>query len=293
MHTPTLTPTDDYTRIAQVIAYLETHVDTQPTLADIAAHVHLSEYHLQRLFTRWAGVSPKRFLQILTAERARTHLTDQQPVLHTAIASGLSSPGRLHDLMVTLHAVTPGDVQRAGHGLTLRYGLHDSPFGRALLLTSDRGIVGLDFPDGLATPTSDFVTQLDLALARHRRLWADATIIEDPTAQTDLVRAIFTATPRPGQPLALYVRGTNWQVKVWQALLQIPPGHTTTYGEIARAVCTSRASRAVGAAVGANPISWLIPCHRVIRQGGALGGYHWGLPRKHAMQLWEHTHHSI
>lgn len=268
---------DDYARIEQAIQFIETHVQSQPDLAAIAAHVGLSEYHFQRLFKRWAGITPKRFLQYLTAEYARDLLQASQNVLDTAYEVGLSGPGRLHDLTVNIHAMTPGEVANQGEGLTIRYGLHRTPFGMAALAMTARGICALRFvSDGETTTT----------LAGLQDEWANAAWVEDQAATALLVAQIFAAS-RGEEPLHLHVQGTNFQIRVWEALIKVPSGAVCTYGDLAQQVGMPNASRAVGSAVGRNPVAYLIPCHRVIRQTGAFGDYRWGAARKKAMLAWE------
>jgi len=284
--------TTDYIRIESALAYLSRHAETQPALADVADHVGLSEHHLQRVFTRWAGISPKRFLQFQTVESAKSLLRDSKSVLDTTYSTGLSSGGRLHDLFVTLEAMTPGEFKSGGSGLTIATGFHDSPFGECLVAVTDRGVCGLSFvPDGDRTA----------ALAELESRWPGATVVEDPKATRPIAERIFAAWGgtgwRPGQrasesdvtptPLSVLVRGTNFQVRVWEALLRIPPGAVTTYEEIASAVGQSGATRAVGSAIARNPVAYLIPCHRVIRKTGAFGNYHWGAARKVAMLMRE------
>ncbi|HSE06994.1 MAG TPA: methylated-DNA--[protein]-cysteine S-methyltransferase [Methylomirabilota bacterium] len=273
----------DYERIARAIGYLQRHANEQPGLAAAARHVNLSEHHFQRLFTRWAGVSPKRFLQYLTLEHAKSRLAGERGVLDVAGAVGLSGPGRLHDLFVTLEAMTPGEYRAGGAGLAIRYGLHDSPFGAALIAVTARGICALRFVDG----PGPGVDQL-------RRDWPDAELRHDPAAIAPVSERLFRPlAPAPGRPLALLVKGTNFQVKVWRALLELPFATVATYGDIAGRIGAPGAARAVGTAVGANPVAWLIPCHRVIRESGALGGYRWGAERKAAMLGWEAAHASV
>jgi AraC family transcriptional regulator of adaptative response/methylated-DNA-[protein]-cysteine methyltransferase len=269
----------DYQRVEQALAYLQAHYPEQPSLADVAASVGLSEYHFQRVFTRWVGISPKRFLQFLTKEHARELLDRSSSVLEAAYQSGLSGPGRLHDLFVTCEAVTPGEYKQHGLGLTISYGFHPSPFGECMVALTERGICGLAF-----------VRQGDRqeTIADLRRRWANARLVEDPQRTAQFVEQIFPlAFGRSVAPLHLYLNGTNFQIKVWEALLRVPPGALTTYQEIARNLGMPGAARAVGQAVGANPIAFLIPCHRVIRKMGVLGGYRWGASRKMAMLGWE------
>lgn len=270
----------DYERIARAIGYLQRHADEHPDLAAAARHVNLSEHHFQRLFTRWAGVSPKRFVQCLTLEHAKSRLATTRGVLELAGAVGLSGPGRLHDLFVTLEAMSPGEYKARGAGIDIRYGVHESPFGAALLAITARGICGLHFIDG----SSD-------GLDRLREDWPDAKLARDPAVTAPVSERLFRPlSSRPGRPLALLVRGSNFQLKVWRALLELPFGSLATYGDIAGRMGAPGSARAVGTAISANPIAWLIPCHRVIRESGALGGYRWGAGRKAAMLGWEAAH---
>ncbi len=273
----------DYGRIARAIAYLDTHGEEQPSLEALAEEVGLSPFHLQRLFRRWAGVSPKRFLQALTAEKAKAGLLAGASVLDAALDSGLSGPGRLHDLLINLEAMTPGEVKRLGAGLTIRYGFHPSPFGDALLAATERGVCGLLFVRG---------GDREAALEDLGQRWPGASLVASTEQTESLAHRIFygaepSKEPSGATPLHLLVRGSNFQVQVWRALLRIPEGRRTTYGALAGAIGKPGAARAVGSAVGANPIALLIPCHRVIRQTGALGGYRWGLRRKRVLLAWE------
>lgn len=265
----------DYSRIERAIRYLDRERASAPSLADVAAHVGLSESHFQRMFTRWAGISPKRFVQYRTAEVVKRLLRERRPVLEATYEAGLSGPGRLHDLVVNAEAVTPGELQRGGLGVTVRYGFHPTPFGDCLIAVTPRGICHLAF----VAPVSR-----DDALARLVHDWPLAQLLPDQDATR---AAAAKAFPPPGSSalpsLALHVKGTNFQLKVWKALLEIPVGDVTTYGAIATKLGDPNASRAVGSAVGANPVSYLIPCHRVIRASGALGGYAWGVDRKRVM----------
>jgi len=246
----------------------------------VARHVHLSEHHFQRLFTRWAGVSPKRFLQYLTVEHAKSRLAESQNVLDLAGTVGLSGPGRLHDLFVTLEAMSPGEYKARGAGLEIRYGIQSSPFGPALIAVSPRGICGLHFLDSE-----------DEAADLIREDWPHATLREDAHGTAELAERVFRsfASPPP-KPLALLVKGSNFQIRVWHALLELPFGSVATYRDIARRIQDPGAARAVGNAVGANPIAWLIPCHRVIRESGELSRYRWGETRKAAVLGWEASH---
>ena len=262
------TTMDHHDLVARAIDYLDAHAQDQPDLAALADHVGLSPGHTQRVFTRWVGVSPKQFVQYLTAETARSLLVDDTTVLDATHGAGLSSPGRLHDLMVTVHAVTPGQARARGEGLTVRSGLHASPFGRVLVGVTDRGICHLAFVDDGADPYEDL-----------RGRWPAAVHVEDPAAGAAVVRQVFDRDAPPA-PLAVLVRGTNLQVQVWQALLRIPPGTAVSYGTVARAIGRPTATRAVAGAVAANRVGVLVPCHRVLRSTGALSGYRWGPDRK-------------
>jgi AraC family transcriptional regulator of adaptative response/methylated-DNA-[protein]-cysteine methyltransferase len=275
---------EDYRRIEQAILFLEANAGRQPELKEVAESVHLSEYHFQRLFTRWAGISPKKFLQYLTKENAKNMLERSASLLDTAYASGLSGPGRLHDLFVTCEAVTPGEYKARGAGLTIRFGYHYTPFGECLLAITERGLCYLAF-----ISNEDYSAALqDLNAAFHA-----AEFVEDAEATAPYVQHIFsTAAEERSLPLHLHLLGTNFQIKVWEALLHIPQGQAITYGELAASVGEPGASRAVGRAVGKNPIAVLIPCHRVIRKLGSFGGYRYGPARKKALLGWEmaHTH---
>lgn len=269
----------DYERIEQAIHYLEKNFREQPALATVAQHVGLSEFHFQRLFQRWAGISPKRFVQCLTAGYAEQLLKDAPNLLEATYAAGLSSPSRLHGLFVNLHAVTPAEWKAQGAGLMLRYGIHDSPFGPCLLALTDKGICHLSFVE---SDTPD-------ALAELREQWPGAKLQRDDAGTRVMLARVFSREPGAGEPLHLWVRGTNFQVKVWEALLRIPGGALASYGDIATLLGTPQASRAVGSAVAQNQIAYLIPCHRVIRQTGVVGDYRWGKTRKKAMLAWEST----
>jgi AraC family transcriptional regulator of adaptative response/methylated-DNA-[protein]-cysteine methyltransferase len=244
------------------------------TLDGLAARMDMSPAHFQRVFSQWVGVSPKRYQQYLTLDHARRLLTERSTLLDTALSAGLSGTGRLHDLFLRWEAMSPGDFARQGEGLVMRWGWFDSPFGEALVMGTDRGISGI----GFAAETGAGATMADLT-----GRWPKADFVEDPLALRPWVDAAFGAT---GQT-PLYLIGAPFQIKVWEALLAIPSGQVTTYSELAGAVGAPRAVRAVGTAVGRNPVSWLIPCHRALRKSGGLGGYHWGLPVKRAMLAWE------
>lgn len=266
---------EDYLRIEQAIAYLEDHFKDQPSLEEVAANIGLSEFHFQRLFTRWAGVSPKRFLQFLTKEGAKELLNKSENLLDTTHQVGLSSLGRLHDLFVTTEAVSPGEYKSRGEGVTIRYGLHASPFGKCLVAVTDRGICHLGFVE------KSEGTAIDNLVAE----WKNASMVEDKISTASLVETIFDAKARG--KLNIHLRGTNFQLKVWEALLKIPSGTVTTYEGLAERIGQPTASRAVGTAVGHNPIAVLIPCHRVIRKVGEFGNYRYGAPRKKALLVYE------
>ncbi len=271
---------DDYLRIEQAILYLENHFKDQPSLEEVAASIGLSEYHFQRLFTRWAGVSPKRFLQFLTKEGAKELLDKSENLLDTTHQVGLSSLGRLHDLFVTTEAVTPGEYKSRGEGVTIRYGIHLTPFGKCLIGLTERGICHLGFVE---TSEGDAIDNLVDD-------WKGAQMIEDYRATAALVGPIFDLRYNARiKPLALHLRGTNFQLKVWEALLQIPAGAVTTYEGLAERIGQPTASRAVGSAVGHNPIAVLIPCHRVVRKAGEFGKYRYGALRKKALLAREYV----
>jgi AraC family transcriptional regulator of adaptative response/methylated-DNA-[protein]-cysteine methyltransferase len=282
MNTPTVDTrqmAEDYQRIEQAIRYLEAYHASQPSLREVAESVSLSEYHFQRLFTRWVGISPKRFLQYLTKEHVKAMLAQSSDLLTVTYQAGLSSPGRLHDLFVNAEAVTPGEYKNRGEGLEIAYGIHPTPFGECLLAVTGRGVSNLLFlPDG--SPQS--------AVAELRKVWGKASLLEDPSRTQAAAEQVYQALLGGMQlPLALHLRGTNFQLKVWEALLRIPEGALVSYDELAAWIGEPEASRAVGNAVGRNPIPLLIPCHRVVRKSGDFGGYRWGLPRKKAILGWE------
>jgi AraC family transcriptional regulator, regulatory protein of adaptative response / methylated-DNA-[protein]-cysteine methyltransferase len=269
----------DYDRIAKAIDYIVANADAQPNLADIAAQVAISPFHFQRLFARWTGLTPKRFLQVITVERAKRLLTETKlPLLDTSETLGLSSTSRLQDHFVTLEAVTPGEFKRAGRGLAIRHGVAESPFGRTFVATTARGICALAFIDN----GSQDAEAADLA-----RNWPSAELVADDASARHTIARVFERRVDGGAPLSVLVHGTNFQIAVWRALLAIPEGCFVSYGDIAAALGRPGAVRAVGSAVGANPCGYLIPCHRVIRSNGELGGYRWGLTRKRAINAWE------
>jgi AraC family transcriptional regulator, regulatory protein of adaptative response / methylated-DNA-[protein]-cysteine methyltransferase len=269
----------DYARIEKAIAYLQAHFLEQPDLSAAAKSVHLSEYHFQRLFTRWAGISPKRFLQFLTVEHAKRQLARSRAVLDAALDSGLSGPGRLHDLFVAVEAVTPGEFKTRGAGIEIRYGFHPTPFGLCLLGVTHRGICWLGFAGNSGRRG---------ALSTMRSHWSGAVFAEDCESTSSVIGKIFSKLTRRGNTsLSLLLMGTNFQLKVWQALLRIPPGSVVSYEAVGEMIHAKNSSRAIGSAIGANCVAYLIPCHRVIRKTGLQGGYRWGAPRKGAMLAWE------
>ncbi len=267
----------DFARIARAIAFIDANFRAQPRLASIAAAAHLSEFHFNRLFRRWAGVTPRQYLAFVTARAARGALLGARSVLDAALTVGLSGPGRLHDLMVSLEAVTPGELRARGAGVALSAGFAETPFGAALLAATSRGIAHLSFVESGAE---------DAALRGLAEQWPDARIVRDDAAARQQVQRIW-ADGEARAPLRLHVKGTNFQLKVWRALIEAGAGSPTTYGTLARAAGSAAAARAAGSAVGANPVAWLIPCHNVLRADGALGGYHWGVERKRAMLAWQ------
>lgn len=271
-----LEPLQHYRLIEQAIQYIEANVQNQPELNEIASAVGMSEYHFQRLFTRWAGISPKRFMQFLTKEQAKQLLDKSENLLEATHQTGLSSLGRLHDLFVSTEAVTPGEYKSRGAGVDIHYGIHVTPFGKCLIATTERGICHLSFIDSSEGKAID-------TLVEH---WKQATMIEDYKTTAPLINRIFLGA-QTDSPLKLHLRGTNFQIKVWEALLNIPTGVLTTYEHIAANIGNPRAVRAVGSAVGDNPIAYLIPCHRVIRKSGEFGNYLYGSARKKAILVRE------
>ena len=266
-----------YQLMRRAIDLLDADGGRDMTLEDISREMRMSPAHFQRIFSRWAGVSPKRYQQWLALDHAKSLLVDRHTTLETADAVGLSGSGRLHDLFVRWEAMSPGEYAKGGEGLDILWGWFESPFGPALIMGTERGICGI----GFSAETGVDGTMSDL-LSR----WPNARFIEDPTTLKPLADKAF---PKEGSDATapLFLIGAPFQIKVWEALLQIPTGHVTTYTDIARAIGHPKAVRAVGTAVGRNPISWLIPCHRALRKSGGLGGYHWGLPVKRTMLAWE------
>lgn len=277
-------PASDYDRVASTIAYLRERVRDQPSLTELAARVHLSPFHFQRLFARWAGITPKRFLEVLTLELGKELLDGSEALLAVATSMGLSSTSRLHDHFVRLEAMTPGEYRSLGGGLRIRYGVHDSSFGPTFVAQTPRGICRLAFLDDDAA--------VDAHLAALAHTWPRAALEHAPRLTRPIVARLSRAPSRRDRPLSLHVAGTNFQIAVWRALLRIPFGASTTYGAVAEAAGNAAAVRAAGSAIGANPIAFFIPCHRVIRASGALGGYRWGLTRKVALRAWERAQHE-
>lgn len=270
----------DYDHVRRAIRFLSERWQDQPDLDRLAGHLGLSPTHCQKLFKRWCGLSPKEFLQAITLDHARRMLEGSSSVLATAHEVGLSGGGRLHDLFVSHEAMTPGDARRRGAGLDMAYGFHATPFGQALAAMTPRGLAALAFVDeDKGQSTAD-------VLAEMTARWPRATWRHDPGATAATIRDIF-ARDGMRREIRVVLIGTDWEVRVWRALLDIPTGRAVSYVDVARHVCTERAARAVGTAVGKNPISFVVPCHRVLRADGGLGGYHWGLTRKRAILGWE------
>jgi len=272
--------TQDYRRVEQAIEYLARNFRDQPTLDEMAASVHLSKFHFQRLFRRWAGITPTQFVQYLTLGYAKERLREASTLLDTALDAGLSGPSRLHDLFVTFEAVTPGEYKNEGAGLEIAFGFHGTPFGECLLAVTGRGICALRF---LPQPGRRDETMVEI-----RSEWPEATYQERKDLTSTLVRRIF-ASPSSAEksPLHLLLRGTNFQIQVWQALLKIPPGDLVSYQQLAGLVGNANSTRAVAGAVAKNPVAYVIPCHRVISKTGQAHQYRWGATRKKAMLAWE------
>jgi AraC family transcriptional regulator of adaptative response/methylated-DNA-[protein]-cysteine methyltransferase len=270
---------DDYDVVRRAIAHIRGHWREQPDIDTIAEAAKVTPTELHHLFRRWAGLTPKAFLQALTLDHARKLLRDSASVLDATYEVGLSGPGRLHDLFITHEAMSPGEWKAGGEGLTLRYGFHPSPFGMALVIVAPRGLAGLALADA---------GRERKALADMKGRWPKAKYIEDREATGPMAARIFDPKLwRPDQPLRVVLIGTDFEVRVWETLLKIPMGRFTTYSDIARKLDNPKAARAVGAAVGKNPVCFVVPCHRVIGKSGELTGYHWGLTRKRAMLGWE------
>ncbi|MEM6451301.1 MAG: methylated-DNA--[protein]-cysteine S-methyltransferase [Cyanobacteria bacterium P01_D01_bin.105] len=271
-------PSDRYQMVSAAIAFIREHCCEQPDLSTVARHIGLSEYHFQRLFTHWAGISPKRFLQYLTIEQAKATIAQTDSLLTLSADLGLSGPSRLHDLFVSIEAMSPGEYKNGGEGLQIAYGSHETLFGKVAIATTKRGICLLQFQDNDMLPVGELL----------RNTWPNARLIEDASKTRELCEQIFLPEKfQPTKPLTLLVKGTNFQIQVWRALLQIPSGGLTTYKTIADLIERPKAVRAVGTAIGKNPIGYLIPCHRVIRSSGELGSYRWGPNRKQSILGWE------
>jgi AraC family transcriptional regulator, regulatory protein of adaptative response / methylated-DNA-[protein]-cysteine methyltransferase len=268
----------DYERVEKAIDYIEAHFKQRPALPDIADHVHLSPFHFERLFVRWAGTTPQRFMRYLTTDYAKTLLDQRHNLIDVADAVGLSGPSRLHDLFVTFEGLSPGEYKQGGVGLTINYGFHATPFGACLLALTARGICSLTFQEK---------TDHANALADLKTKWPRAVFQEDMAITSNVIGQIFDPKADRTKPFHLLVRGTNFQIKVWEALLKIPAGQVADYGSIARQIGAPGAVRAVGTACGSNPVALLIPCHRVLQRTGGIGGYRWGTSRKRAILGWE------
>jgi AraC family transcriptional regulator of adaptative response/methylated-DNA-[protein]-cysteine methyltransferase len=269
----------DYDIVRRAIGHIRGHWREQPSIEEIAEAAGVTATELHHLFRRWCGLSPKAFLQALTLDHARRLLRESASVLDTAYEVGLSGPGRLHDLFVTHEAMSPGEWKACGAGLTIAYGFHPSPFGTALVMATDRGLCGMAFAD----PGEEEAVFADMA-AR----WPRAHYVEDEGRTAPLAQRIFDPHLwRPDRPLRVVLIGTDFEVRVWETLLRVPFGRVISYSDLAARVCAARAARAVGAAVGKNPVSFVVPCHRVIGKSGTLTGYHWGLTRKRAILGWE------
>ncbi|MEP7174637.1 MAG: bifunctional helix-turn-helix domain-containing protein/methylated-DNA--[protein]-cysteine S-methyltransferase [Aestuariivirga sp.] len=271
--------THDYDLVKHTLAFISENWRDQPSLDTLADQAGLSPTHLQRLFTRWAGLSPKAFLQAVTLDHARGLLRDSASILDASYELGLSGPGRLHDLFVTHEGMSPGIYKAHGRGLNIQYGFHDCPFGRALILITSEGLAGLAFADHGKEKS---------ALADMTARWPEATYVENQQATAPYARRIFESERwKPDQPLKIVFIGTDFEIRVWETILRIPFGKASTYSDIASHIGKPKAARAVGTAVGKNPISFVVPCHRVLEKSGGLGGYHWGLTRKRAILGWE------
>jgi len=276
---------NDYQRVSELITYLNNHSMEQPSLAELSGQVGLSEFHLQRMFRRWAGISPKRFLQYVTANHAKDLLKDSHALLDVAYDTGLSSSSRLHDLFVNLHAMTPAQYRNAGGGSQIQYGCHPTPFGDCLLATTEKGICWLSFVD---------TDQRDSALSELQQEWYNSDLKQNQKHTKEIAQNIFNhGGHSPETPLQLDLKGTNFQIKVWEALLRVPRGGIVSYDTIATQIGQPTAARAVGNAVARNIVGYLIPCHRVIRGSGVIGNYRWGTTRKQAILAWESANNSV
>jgi AraC family transcriptional regulator of adaptative response/methylated-DNA-[protein]-cysteine methyltransferase len=268
----------DYRRIEKAIQFIEENFQQQPNLKEIANHVALSEFHFNRLFTKWAGTSPQRFMRFLTKEFAKEKLAGSSNLLEATFESGLSSSSRLHDLFVTYEAMTPAEFKSKGEGLTIHYGIHETPFGECLIAITERGITDFRFLD---------IASKELIINELQQDFEKAVLVFDNDITKPFIEQIFYATTNKSEPIALLMRGTNFQIKVWEALLKIPFGQMVSYETIANAIGKPTAQRAVGTAIGSNRLGYLIPCHRVLQKVGGIGGYRWGVTRKKAILGWE------
>lgn len=268
----------DYQRIAQAIEFINANAKQQPSLENIAAHLHLSPFHFQRLFSQWAGVAPKKYLQILTVDRAKQLLAQSKPLAEVSDSVGLSGSSRLHDHFVQLEAASPGEFKAGGAGMEIRYSVIGGPFGDAFIAVTPRGICKLSFLSN---------NNIEQQIVDLNAQWPAAKLVNQASETTRMVEALFAGKQTINGPLSLYVKGTNFQINVWRALLQIEPGCISSYVQVAAAVRKPRAYRAVGTAIGSNQVAFFIPCHRVLQQSGQIGGYLWGETRKHAIHAWE------
>lgn len=268
----------DYQSIAQAIEFINANAKQQPSLENIAAHLHLSPFHFQRLFSQWAGVAPKKYLQILTVDRAKQLLAQSKPLAEVSDSVGLSGSSRLHDHFVQLEAASPGEFKAGGAGMEIRYSVIGGPFGDAFIAVTPRGICKLSFLSN---------NNIEQQIVDLNAQWPAAKLVNQASETTQMVEALFAGKQTINGPLSLYVKGTNFQINVWRALLQIEPGCINSYAQVAAAVGKPRAYRAVGTAIGSNQVAFFIPCHRVLQQSGQIGGYLWGETRKHAIHAWE------
>ena len=271
----------DYRRIEKAILFIEENFQTQPSLKEIADHVALSEFHFNRLFSKWAGTSPQRFMRFLTKEFAKEKLVESSNLLEATFESGLSSSSRLHDLFVTYEAMTPAEFKSKGAGLTIHYGIHETPFGDCLIAITERGITDFRFIEN---------EDKSLIIKELQQDFEKSKLIFDNNFTKPFVEQIFYETHNSNEPLTLLMRGTNFQIKVWEALLKIPFGQMVSYETIANAIGQPTAQRAVGTAIGSNRLGYIIPCHRVLQKVGGIGGYRWGVTRKKAILGWEMGH---
>ena len=282
----------DFKRMASAIGFIEENFRAQPSLSEIAAHAGLSEFHFNRLFRRWAGLTPKQYLAHVTLRAAHGSLTTGPGVLEAAYDVGLSGAGRLHDLTVTLEALTPGEIRRQGAGTTIHYGFSESPFGTAFIAATARGVCRLALLDvDLATGNVADDPAALTEIAHLTLAWPGAVLVRNDAHAGLTAQRIWCANPGTTRPIVLAVSGTNFQIQVWRALLALTG--TTTYGQLAERLGMPQAARAIGNAVGANPVAWIIPCHRVLRGDGSLGGYRWGVERKRAVLAWERAHAAV